>query len=127
MSSLLSNLILDVGDMERSLSFYRDLLGLEVSREDRWDGHRLVFLQAGAAEMLLLQQPVGEQELRFPRSGGMMIKFSVEDLPRLEGLITREGLQVLRPLEAAPFGERSLLVADPDGYAVLLAEQMPTF
>ncbi|HZH98173.1 MAG TPA: VOC family protein [Fimbriimonadaceae bacterium] len=118
----LSHLILDVQDIDRSLAFYSGLLHLPVSRQDSLDGHRLAYLHTGATSLLLLQQPKADQNPLLDRSGGMVIKFQVQDLPHLAKSLERGRVHVLRGLEIAEQGEKTFLVADPDGYAVLLTE-----
>lgn len=126
MASVFSNLILDVTDLDRSLAFYHGMLKLPVTREDQWEGHRIAFLETGTAEILLLQQPVHEQKAGLDRSGGLVIKFYVTDLPTVADDLERGRIKVLQGLEMALYGERTLLVADPDGYAVLLSEPVGT-
>ena len=126
MASVLSHLILDVRDLERSLSFYRGLLNLRVTREDAYEGNRLAYLETGATEILLLQQPINEQNPHLDRSGGLVINFHVKDLPAVTRTLRQKRVKILRDLDMASFGERTLLVADPDGYAVLLSEPVET-
>ena len=44
----------------------------------------------------------------------------------LAGQMVDQRVLMLRELEVLASGERSCLVADPDGYAVLLAERIET-
>lgn len=122
MSCTLSNLILDVEDLDRSLEFYHGRLSLPVVREESLEGHRLAYLTAGATEILLVQQPKHEQNPTLDRSGGLLLKFQVANLPLMAAALQRAQVRVLRELDMAMFGERTFLVADPDGYAVLLSE-----
>jgi predicted enzyme related to lactoylglutathione lyase len=122
MPSIFANLILDVQDLDRSIAFYSGLLSLPLMRQDAWEGHRLAYLSTGKTEILLLQQPMSEQNPGLERSGGLVIKFEVNDLPVVAKRLQAKRIKVLRDLEMAPFGERTFLVADPDGYAVLLSE-----
>ncbi len=126
MASVFSHLILDVQDIDRSLAFYHGLLNLPVREEDSMDGHRLAYLITGKTEIILLQQPIHEQNPELERKGAQMIKFHVKDLPDVAHHLNRHHVQVLRDLEYAIYGERTLLVADPDGYAVLLSESVET-
>lgn len=126
MPNVFSQLILDVKDMDRSLKFYSEMLNLRIMREDDWEGHRLAHLETGATEILLLQQPENEQNPMLDRSGGLVINFHVTDLPRVAENLERQNVTVLRGLEMAIWGERTFLVADPDGYAVLLSEPVGT-
>lgn len=126
MASVFSNLILDVQDLDRSLAFYHDLLALPVRTQQHVDGHKLAYLTTGQTEILLLQQPRHEQNPALDRSGGLVIKFNVRDLPKVAKTLKSERVTVLRELDMAPMGERTFLVADPDGYAVLLSEPVET-
>jgi lactoylglutathione lyase len=124
--SLLSQLILDVQDLDRSLAFYHGMLHLPITRKDDCDGHRLAFLSSGGVQLLLLQQPKSEQNPLLDRSGGLVINFRVRDLPAFAQSLLQEQVTVLRPLDDPEFGERTCLIADPDGYAVLLSERVET-
>jgi lactoylglutathione lyase len=118
--------ILDVGDLERSLAFYHGLLRLPVQKREDLDGHRLAHLGTGSAEILLLQQPKEDQNPALERSGGLVMKFYVRDLRGVAEDLRGGQVRVLRELDLAALGEHTLLVADPDGYAVLLAEPAET-
>lgn len=126
MSNVFSNLILDVEDLDRSLTFYRDLLQLPVRTQQVVDGHKLAYLTTGKTEILLLQQPRHEQNPHLDRSGGLVIKFQVTNLPKVAKNLKICEVTVLRELDMANIGERTFLVADPDGYAVLLSEPVET-
>jgi len=122
MNSVLSQVILDVQDLDRSLHFYRDLLGLRVSSEECDEGDRVAHLETGGTEMLLVQQSDSPLRRKVERSGGLVINFRVKDLPSVAEALTKEQVVVLRRLEMAVWGERTMLVQDPDGYAILLSE-----
>lgn len=126
MANVFSQLILDVQDLDTSLQFYSELLNLPIRRREDWDGHRLAYLGTGATEILLVQQPMDEQNPLLDRSGGLVINFKVTDLPTVAQNLESRHVKVLRGLEMAIWGERTFLVADPDGYAVLLSEPVGT-
>ena len=126
MPNVFSQLILDVQNLDSSLKFYSGMLNLPVRRQDDWDGHRLAYLGTGATEILLVQQPENEQNPLLDRSGGLVINFHVTDLPAVAENLESQKVKVLRGLEMAVWGERTGLVADPDGYAVLLSEPVGT-
>lgn len=120
------NLILDVHDMDESLRFYHDLLAFPIRFQEDFEGHRLAYLQTGRTELLLVQQPVDEQNPELDRTGGQVMNFRVRNLCGMAESLQRERVHVLRGLEMAVWGERTFLVADPDGYAVLLSEPVGT-
>jgi len=122
MSSVFANLILDVGDIDRSLAFYHDMLHLPIERQESLEGHRLAYLHAGQTQILLLQQPKDEQNPALHRSGGLVMKFYVSEIRKVATTLQEKRVTILQELEMPTHGERTFLVADPDGYAVLLAE-----
>ncbi|MFN3728991.1 MAG: VOC family protein [Fimbriimonadaceae bacterium] len=124
--SVLTKLILDVQDLDRSLRFYGELLEIDVVNRNNMEGHRLAWLISGNTELVLLQQPISEQNPALDRRGGMLINFQVKGLPALTQQLMKEGVTVLRDLDMALWGERTFLIADPDGYAVLLSEPVET-
>jgi len=126
MGSVFANLILDVGDIERSLAFYHDMLNLPIERQESLEGHRLAYLHAGDTQILLLQQPKDEQNPSLLRSGGLVMKFYVSEIRKVASILQEKQVTVLQALEMPAHGERTFLVADPDGYAVLLAEPVET-
>lgn len=124
MATVFSNCILEVSDLGRSLAFYRDLLDLPVRKEERADGHRLAYLRTGGADILLVQQPFSEQLQGFERGGGLVLNFHVTNLDLVAHRAGQAGVKVLRPMEDEGLGERSMLLADPDGYTVMLSEPL---
>jgi len=126
MGSVFANLILDVGDIDRSLAFYHDMLNLPIERQECLEGHRLAYLHAGQTQILLLQQPLNEQNPALHRSGGLVMKFYVKEISKVASTLQEQRVTVLQALEMPSHGERTFLVADPDGYAVLLAEPVET-
>ena len=123
MSSALQQLILDVGNLDHSIRFYAELLGLELRNESKVEGVRVASLKAGAAALLLVHRP---EMSSFDRSGGLVLNFDVVDLRETLKNLATNSVVVLRGLEVSPRGEASVLVADPDGYAVLLSETQKT-
>lgn len=127
MSSVFAHLILDVHSLEKSIGFYRDLLGLRVRQTEELDGHHLAYVGSEGFEILLLEQPESDRPHPFPRGGGVVLNFRVTGLQAVSDRIKRAQVSVLRDLEEPLFGERTLLIADPDGYAVLLSEPVGTY
>jgi len=115
-------MILDVRDLDRSLEFYHGILDLPVLRQEESEGNRLAYLETGGTEILLVQQSPEQQNPLLERSGGLVINFRVTNLVQVSKFLERVKVPILRGLEMAIWGERTILVADPDGYAVLLSE-----
>ncbi len=69
--SKIGHAVVSVADLERSLHFYRDVLGLrEVARRD-FDGQQWVFLSAGNShhDLALVEAPPGLHHLAFNIDG----------------------------------------------------------
>jgi catechol 2,3-dioxygenase-like lactoylglutathione lyase family enzyme len=126
MSSVFAHLILDVQSVEDSVGFYRDRLGFTVRSVGELDGHRLAAIWANGFEILLLQQPPEEGLPVIDRGHGLILNFQVADLPQLASRLKSHHVHVLRDIDDAARGERTLLIADPDGYAILFSEPAGT-
>jgi len=126
METVFAHLILDVGSVDKSIGFYRDQLGLPVHSMGDLDGHRLATVSANGFEILLLQQPLEDQPLFGPRGRGLVLNFKVSGLKQVAVKLKQGHVPVLRDIEDPAFGERTLLVSDPDGYAILLSEPVGT-
>jgi len=118
--------VLEVADLETSVSFYRDQLGM--AEVERWDEPRpAVWVAMGPHQVLGLWPArsggpgVGLHESR----GGAHVHFALyvqpATLDRWQRQLTERGIEVKGPVS---FGSanRSLYVTDPDGNVVELAE-----
>ncbi|WP_406860928.1 VOC family protein [Streptomyces sp. HUAS MG47] len=73
---------INVTDLERSLGFYRDVLGFEVLGEGKEEGRRFAFLgQGGALAVTLWQQAEGAYDKA--RAGLHHLAFEVESMDRV--------------------------------------------
>ncbi len=115
--------VLFVGDLDASIRFYREVLGLPFGeRMETYAEFRLTNLKLG----LLDRREVPDLLGRVGRGGGgSEIVLLVEDVDgeaeRLRGL----GATVLAEPRDRPWGHRTLHLADPDGHVVELAQEIP--
>ena len=111
-----------VTDLEQSLRFYRDALGLEVvgRHESQQGRYTLVFLAAPG-------QPEAQVELTFnwdpeTYSGGRNfghLAYAVEDIYAACERLQQQGVQILRP----PRDGRMAFVRSPDQISIELLQQ----
>jgi catechol 2,3-dioxygenase-like lactoylglutathione lyase family enzyme len=129
----ISHVAIGVSDMARSLSFYRDLLGLEVmldAEEKVGSGSRhAVYLRWGKdGGFLVLSQTLGREPsgkpLRLHQVGLHHFAFAVDDLENRVEKLKSAGVKILVPpyaADAIAYGERgggkvlTCLFEDPDG------------
>jgi glyoxylase I family protein len=105
---------------ERSLGFYRDLLGLSVDPERPALGYPGAWLNVGGQQIHLLELPNPDPVEQRPEHGGRdrHLALHVTDLDGLRGRLEAHGV----PLTLSRSGRRALFCRDPDGNALELIE-----
>jgi predicted enzyme related to lactoylglutathione lyase len=116
---------LKVRDIDRSLRFYRDLVGLPFGQPEvhQEGGSRHVHATwgkwaEGAKDFLLFNiyraEPGEESRAN--------VGFTVEDLDRVHAALAHAGVDVVRPPEAKAWG-RAAVYRDPDGNTISLTQR----
>ena len=125
LSSLIPNLI--VSDVERSVAFYRDVLGFSleqtVPEASPWV---FAIVRSGPVEIYLnAPGPATEEYPAFrdrPIGGTLTLFIRVTGIrATYESLKTR--VQVVMPIEKKWYGPTEFAFLDPDGYVITFAEQ----
>ena len=124
-SSLTPNLI--VADVERSIAFYRDILGFTVQTTVP-DASPYVFaiLRSGGVELFLNSPGPAFEEYPAlkdrPLGGTLTLFINMTGIQAAyESLKTR--VNVVMPLEKKWYGPTEFACTDPDGYVITFAEQ----
>ena len=117
--------ILFVRDLERSVAFYRDVIGLPFKLQG--DGY-VEFATQGAKFGLYdrnrLQELTGQGRDPPDHPGGEVV-FLVEDVDAEAERLRAAGATILKgPVDRA-WGHRTLHLEDPDGFVVELAGEIP--
>jgi lactoylglutathione lyase len=114
----LGYIMLFVSDLDRSIRFYRDVLGLSVRNEHR----DMVEFQADGALLTIHQAHQEGPHHHMPMvCGAMRLGFRVDDLDVVHAKLMGEGAKCLNPPEERE-GVRMGLYEDPDGFNFTLAE-----
>jgi len=116
---LASRILLHPGDLERSLAFYGETLGLAVFREWGGGAHRGVvfFLGAGLLEVS------GSSDA--PPSGAVRLLLQVRDVRQEARRLAAAGVVIEEEPERKPWGLLEMVVRDPDGLAIVIVEVPP--
>ena len=113
---------LHVSDMQRSLRFYSEILGLGPAVRMGNDAHQVVMLgDAGGTRLELMWDgaPVTADAGR-----GVSVGLAPENLDKLIAeLRDSHGISAVGPISPTP-DIRFFFISDPDGYTVQLLEQM---
>jgi len=124
-----------VSHLERSISFYRDLLGMELislAGRDRAFAEKvtgipganlkIAYLQAPGHRLELIQyfSPPGKKlDLQTNNVGCAHLAFNVDDLPKMYADLKAKGVQFKSPPQEVPAGPNkgtlTVYLTDPDG------------
>ena len=116
MDVLASRTLLHPADLERTLAFYRDGLGLAVAREFGSGDHRGVVFFAGGGFL----EVVGSGP--DPGRPGVALWLQVRSLDATVAELSARGVALARPPVLEPWGLVEAWVDDPDGVRIHLVE-----
>jgi len=113
---------ISIKDMEESLRFYHDLVGLPVGRRMKPSPDmELAFLGEGETKIELIHNA------KAPAAAfgeGISLGFEVESLEKIKGVLEEKGI----PIHAGPFqpnpAMRFLYVLDPNGLKIQFVENL---
>lgn len=113
-----------VSDMEQTIAFYREVLGLEVlKRKTSPRGSHLAFLQVPNSDELI-------ELTSYPPSGPVKVQedlvhlaFQVESLDDTIASLTAKGIKITDGPTHTASGSRFLFIDAPDGYEIELIER----
>jgi PhnB protein len=112
--------VLNVASIEASLAFYRDTLGFTAGDAIPGEDGKLMHAEATLGDVMLMfgsnpDAPVG---------GGMSLYLSLPDVGAQYERVRRAGGTITDPLRDQFWGDRTFMVADPDGYQLMFAQTM---
>ncbi len=115
-----------VSDMEQTINFYTNVLGLEVlERKVSPRGSQLAFLRVPNSEELI-------ELTSFPPSGPVKVQedlvhlaFQVENLDDTIASLNAQGVKITDGPTQTSSGSRFIFIDAPDGYEVELIERPP--
>ncbi len=128
---------LNCTNLERSLTFYTDILGFSVRYARPEQG--FAYLEREGAELMLEQLPPVQDAnrtylagpLEFPFGRGMHLQIEVSALEPLHTKVLESGARIQIPLEerwyradALELGNRQFVLLDPDGFVLRFFESL---
>ena len=110
-ASGLDLLFLEVNNLEESLAFYQDVLGLEVESINAAGDPPIATLRAGSLKITLVQQ----LETMLRRGRGVHFFIGVDDVDSLYEDVRRKAPEIEPPSDEG-WGGRFITCQDPDKY-----------
>jgi predicted enzyme related to lactoylglutathione lyase len=108
---------LEVADLDHSVRFYRDLLGMHVEAAIPQEGRRTACVDGGELELVLVESGPATT----PRGAGVRIYLSAHDIEHHRAALQSRGVAAPEPREEA-WGGRVVPVPDPDGYLLCFSQ-----
>lgn len=115
MEILSSRMLLRPKDYERSLSFYRDTLGLAIARE--YPGGTVFFAGQSLLEIAGHSRP-DDADGSFP--GALWLQ--VRDLYATQEILRERGVTITREARQEPWTLHEMHVLDPDGTTLIFVQ-----
>ena len=116
MEILSSRFMLHPRDFDRSVGFYRDVLGLHPMREfGQGDSRGMVFFLGGGYLELTGRQ-------LDPPAPSTELWLQVRDVREAERELRAAGIPIIESADEKPWGLIELRVSDPDGLVLILVE-----
>ncbi len=111
-----------VGDMQESLKFYQEIVGLSINRRfATGPGMEIVFLGDGETKIELISNPNHKVANSIE---GISLGFEVESVDEMIKLIKEKGIEVHSgPFQPNPH-VRFFFVKDPNGISIQFVENM---
>ena len=114
---------LTVNDINKSIAWYRDILGFEVAENFEREGKLMaVSLKAGEARILITQDDFARGRDREKGAGFSMMFTTSQNIDDLaQGIKSRGGKLEAEPVDMR--GRRAFRVSDPDGFRFTIASE----
>ncbi len=113
-----------MNDLEKSLAFYRDVLGF--TPKERWEEDGVlqgIEMLAGSVTFWLGQDDWKKGRDRVKGQGFRMYCSTTQDIDKLAERILSAGGSLLEEPRDQPWGGRACAVADPDGFTITFASE----
>jgi catechol 2,3-dioxygenase-like lactoylglutathione lyase family enzyme len=105
------HLLLTVADLQRSVQFYRDVLGMQVD----YSTANFAMLRAGKFGVALSTHPWDFEKKGEPKGIGMIPHFTTPNMDEFAARLKENGVPWLRAPIRESFGIEAFII-DPDGY-----------
>lgn len=118
---------LTVKDLEKSLDWYRDVIGFVVDKRYERDGKLMaVAIKAGAVRILLGQDDGARGWDRIKGEGFSLQLTTSQIVDEVADRIKARGGSLMTEPANMPWGARIFRVQDPDGFRLVISSERPS-
>jgi uncharacterized glyoxalase superfamily protein PhnB len=115
---------LTVKDIEKSLAWYRDVIGFTVHQRHERDGTlQAASLVAGDVRILINQDDGAKGWDRVKGEGFSLYLTTVQNIDELAGRVKEHGVTLDTEPADMPWGSRVFRLSDPDGFKLVIASE----
>jgi len=116
---------LTANDLQKSLAWYRDVLGFTVDQQHEREGTvRAVSLKAGTVRILIGQDDGAKGWDRKKGDGMSLMITTAQDVDELAARIKERGGTLENEPTDMPWGARVFRVQDPDGFKLAISSEV---
>jgi uncharacterized glyoxalase superfamily protein PhnB len=117
---------LTVKDVDKSLAWYRDVVGFTVDREYERNGKRAVALKAGDVRVLINEDDGAKGWDRVKGEGLSLRITTVQNVDEIAKRVKARGGVLLTEPADMPWGARVFRLQDPDGFTWAISSAPPS-
>jgi len=111
-------------DLDLAVSFYCEVLGFALTRDEREASSPYVALQLGGVRLGAAQRPTVHAELRRPPSGAELV-LEVDRLHDARQRVEESGWPIDEDITVRPWGLADFRIVDPFGYYWRITDSEP--
>jgi len=116
----LNHYTISVKDVDISIIFYRDILGLETIKRPSFD-FKGAWFEVGNLIQLHLIEDV-ETQIAPSGSRSLHFAFHVENVLSFYDFLISKGIEIVKDIKSRPDGVLQFYIKDPDGYYIEITE-----
>jgi len=114
----IGNIILEVKDLDASLKFYHEILGMPIKNERRnW----IDLGQQSGGVLSLHPASITTSSSTASKENGILIGLTIGDLASAMDELKNSNVQIFREIQERQAGKNAIIL-DPDGYMISLFE-----
>ena len=114
-----------VADVDQSVEFYQNLGFEKIAQVPEHGKPQWAMVKRDEVSLMLQDKKSAETDLPFRytngQNAGALLYFDVEDVEEIKSLINGKAL-VVKDIHSTFYGTNELMVADPDHYLLIFAE-----